>query len=128
MYVPELLPIGRIQPGSEARIDALMHNEEWVSRYPPQIAGYWSSGWPYLEAGIKATNEPWNAGLALPLFHADIAERKVGSTSAAYAVVMHMWHVASTVACKQCQHMLAWALCGCIKQLLAHRFMVQLNN
>jgi len=39
-------------------------------------AGYWSSGWPRLDMQPKLTDYPEEAGLQLPLFHANITALK----------------------------------------------------
>lgn len=39
-----------------------------------QIGGYWSSGLPYLDASIKGTSKPWEAGLQLPLLMLNISK------------------------------------------------------
>jgi hypothetical protein len=39
-----------------------------------QIAGYWSSGLPFLDAELKGTKRPWEAGLQLPLLMLNISK------------------------------------------------------
>lgn len=40
------------------------------------MSGYWSSGYPFLGLQDKAGEEPWMAGLQLPLFSADVSAIK----------------------------------------------------
>lgn len=42
-----------------------------------QVGGYWSSGLPYLDASLKATSRPWEAGLQLPLLMLNISKLQV---------------------------------------------------
>lgn len=44
---------------------------------PTQVGGYWSSGLPYLDATIKGTKKPWEAGLQLPLLMLNISDLQV---------------------------------------------------
>jgi hypothetical protein len=42
--------------------------------YPPKVGGYWSSGFPFLDASPKGGRHPWSSGIQLPLFQANISE------------------------------------------------------
>lgn len=68
-----------VLPDSQAVVVGALRTLAQAGGQPPapiNPAGYWSSGWPRLDLQPKLTNHPEDAGLQLPLFHANISAIK----------------------------------------------------
>jgi hypothetical protein len=55
--------------------------------FPARVAGFWSSGLPYLDAQVKAGDKPWEAGFQLPLASVDVS----GPLAALEAMPERLW-------------------------------------